>query len=110
MMDSVQAYARMTANMTPDQVAAAMPMHRKMVTNMIAQMTTDMQRAGVAPDPGWRTTADSLQRDLTRTTGMTKSQLKQALPAQNERLERLVSMYQETMAKAKANRYPQTYR
>jgi hypothetical protein len=101
MMDSMQAHARMMSKMSPDQMPAMVPAHRQMVTNMLDQMTRDMHDANVKPSAAWTATADSVRQGLGRLPEMTKSQLKDFMPAQCAQVSRLIGMYKETMATAK---------
>lgn len=101
MMDSMQAHARMMAKMSPDEMAAMVPMHRQMVTNILNQMTSSMRSANVEPSASWTATTDSVRHDLARLPDLTKSQLKDSIPSQCARVSRAIGMYKEMMATKK---------
>lgn len=99
MADSMQAEMKKMAAMTPDQMAAMLPMHRQMVGNMLAQMSSDMRSMNMPADAAWTALTDSVRQDLIRLPDMSKTELKQAIPAHHARVTRLMQMHKDMMAK-----------
>ena len=99
MADSMQAEMRTMAAMSPDQMAAMLPMHRQMVGNMLSQMSSDMRSMNMPADAAWTALTDSVRQDLIRLPDMSKTELKQAMPAHRARVTRLMQMHKDMMAK-----------
>ena len=99
MADSMQAEMRAMAAMTPDQMAAMLPIHRQMVGNMLAQMSSDMRSMNMPADAAWTALTDSVRQDLIRLPDMSKTELKQTLTAHLARVTRLMQMHKDMMAK-----------
>lgn len=99
MADSMQAEMQRMAAMTPDQMAAMLPMHRQMVGNMLAQMSSDMRSMNMPADAAWTALTDSVRQDLIRLPAMSKMELKQAMAAHQARVTRLMQMHKEMMAR-----------
>ena len=99
MGDSMQAEMKKMAAMTPDQMAAMLPMHRQMVGNMLSQMSSDMRSMNMPADAAWTALTDSVRQDLIRLPDMSKAELKQAITAHHARVTRLMQMHKDMMAK-----------
>lgn len=99
MADSMQAEMKKMAAMTPDQMAAMVPMHRQMVGNMLSQMSSDMRSMNMPADAAWTALTDSVRQDLIRLPDMSKAELKQVMPAHHARITRLMQMHKDMMAK-----------
>lgn len=99
MMDSMQAHMLMMTSMTADQIAATLPTHRRMVANMLSQMTTDMRSMNMPADAAWTATIDSVRQDLIRLPEMTRPEVKQAMPAHLSRVSRVMQIHKDMMAK-----------
>ena len=99
MMDSMQTHMKkMLGNMSADQMAAMVPMHRQMVGAMLSQMTTEARAMNVPANAAWTALSDSVRQDLARLPEMKKSELKQAMPEQCARVGRLMHAYKKMMA------------
>lgn len=96
-MDSMQTHMRMMDTMSADQIKAMQPVHRTMATNMLSQMTSDVQSMNMTVDAAWTATVDSVRQDLTRMADMSGPQLKAMMPAHDARLRRLMEMHQNMM-------------
>ena len=99
MLDSMQAHMRRVGHMNADQMAAMIPMHRQMVGDMLAQMTSESQAMNLPPNAAWNALADSVRQDLVRLPEMSKNEVKQAMPADCARVTRLIRMHQGMMAR-----------
>ena len=99
MADSMQAEMKKMASMSPDQMAAMLPMHRQMVGNMLSQMSTDMRSMNMPADAAWTALTDSVRQDLIRLPDMSKAELKQAIPPHHARVTRLMQMHKDMMGK-----------
>ena len=99
MADSMQAEMKTMAAMTPDQMAAMLPMHRQMVGNMLSQMSRDMRFMNMPADAAWTALTDSVRQDLIRLPDMSKAELKRAIPAHHARVMRLIQMHKDMMGK-----------
>lgn len=97
MMDSMQAHMRMTDGMTPEQMKASLPAHRKMVANMLSQMNADMRTMNMPADAAWNAAVDSVRQDLVRMPEMSAQELKEMMPARHARVTRLMEMHQRMM-------------
>jgi hypothetical protein len=86
-----------TGALSPSQMKAALPIHRQMVANMLAQMNGDMRSMNMAADPTWTALADSVRRDLVQLPDVPESQLPAAMPAHMGRVERLMAMHEKMM-------------
>ena len=99
MADSMQAEMKKMAAMSPDQMAAMLPMHRQMVGNMLSQMSSDMRAMNMPADAAWTALTDSVRQDLIRMPDMSKTELKQTVTAHHARVTRLMQMHKDMMAK-----------
>lgn len=97
MMAQMQSHMRMMDGVRPDSMLAALPTHRQMVANMIAQFNKDMRDMNMASDKAWNATVDSLRQDLTRMTEMSASDLQQFMSGHTARVSRLMTSHQAMM-------------
>jgi len=96
-MDSMRSEMSRMRAMSPADLRAAMPMHRQMTANMLAQMNADMRGMNMAGDPTWNALVDSVRQDLVRLPDVPASGLSSALTPHLARVERLMSMHQSMM-------------
>jgi hypothetical protein len=89
---------RMVA-MMPDSIHAAMPQHRQMVANMLAQMNREMSSMNMGADASWTATVDSIRSDLTSMPNMSAAEMAAMMPAHRARVERLMTMHQAMMGR-----------
>ena len=89
-MDSLRAQIRSMTLMTDAQVSAALQSHRQLVTAMLVNMSSHMERMGIAPSPAFTITADSVRGDLDRFDTMSADEVRRAMPAHEARLSRLL--------------------
>ena len=98
MMDSMQTHMKkMLGNMSADQMAAMVPMHREMVEAMLSQMTSEARTMNVPANAAWTALSDSVRQDLARLPAMNKNEMKQAMPEQCARVGRLMQTYKKMM-------------
>lgn len=95
--EQMRAHLRMMDGASADSLQALMPTHRQLVSNMMAQFTTDMRGMGMASDTAWNAIADALRQDLARMPGMSASELHQFMPAHGARVTRLVASHRTMM-------------
>lgn len=91
-MERMEAHMRAMEGASADSVQAMLPMHQRMVSNMIAQLNRDMGNMNMSGDTAWTATVDSVQRDLTRMPSMSSSELQQFTPGHHGRVTRLMGM------------------
>lgn len=82
----------------PESLAVALPAHRKMVANLIAQMNREMRDMDMAGDPAWTATVDSLRQDLVRLPELGAGELVDVMPAHRGRVQGLMEMHRNMMA------------
>ncbi len=80
-----------------DSVKAMLPMHRRMVANMLAQMTGEMRGMHMPADARWTATVDSLRQDLVHMPEMSGAELKAMMPAHMGRVTRLMDTHRTMM-------------
>ena len=80
--------------MTPGQMAAAMPAHQALASQMMSMMSTGMQGMNMQPDSGWVALSDSVSQDLTAMPGMTDGALQSRMQSHIGRMRRMMTMYQ----------------
>lgn len=98
MMDSMAVQMTRMEHMTPAQMQATMPMHRQMTANMMVQMTNEMRSMNMGTSPEWDATIDSIRQDLVRMPDMSARELKDFMPAHQERVQRLMDMHRTMMS------------
>lgn len=97
MMEQMQGHMRAMDGISADSMKAMLPMHRRMVANMISQFNRDMGEMKMTGDAAWTATIDSLRRDLTQMPEMTASELQQFKPAHHARLMRVMESHRTMM-------------
>lgn len=102
MMDSMQAHLRRMRGLSAGAMVKMLPIHRRMVADLLAQMTTDMYSTHMPADVAWTATMDSLQQDLIQLPELTKPELEQAMAAHRARLSRIITMHKEMIEKMTA--------
>jgi hypothetical protein len=93
----MQAHLRQMEGATGDSLIATRDQHRQMVANMLAQMNSEMRDMGMAADPEWNATVDSLRSDLTRMPEMSASEMVALMPDHRRRVEQLMASHEEMM-------------
>jgi hypothetical protein len=96
---AMRAHMERMSAMTPDSMHAAMPGHRQMVANMLAQMNREMSSMNMASDAAWTATVDSIRSDLTTMPNTSASEMAAMMPAHRARVGRLMSMHQAMMGR-----------
>ena len=94
MMEEMRATMR-TVQVSADSVRTAMPMHRQMASDMLAQMNKETSDMKIPTDVRWSGLMDSLREDLARMPGMSASELATLMPAHHGRLTRLMDLHHE---------------
>ena len=97
MMDGMQAHLRALDGAGADSLRAALPAHRQLLANLIAQMTREMRDMRMAGDASWDATVDSLRQDLTRLPDLGAAELARAMPDHRGRVERLMAAHRAMM-------------
>jgi hypothetical protein len=96
---AMRAHMEQMGSMMPESMHAAMPEHRQMVANMLAQMNREMSSMNMGADAAWTATVDSIRSDLTSMPNMTADEMAAMMPAHHARVERLMSMHQAMMGR-----------
>jgi hypothetical protein len=96
---AMRAHMERMSAMMPDSIHAAMPGHRQMVANMLAQMNREMSSMNMAADTAWTATVDSIRSDLTTMPNLSAEETAAMMPAHRARVERLMSMHQAMMGR-----------
>ena len=102
-IDSVGAQMRANEALNPAQVKALIPRHRRMVARMLSEMNGDVRRMQVTAIPGWTAIMDSVRRDLAKLPGLPAEELRDALPAHDARVLRLMQMHADLMKGSKTS-------
>ena len=97
MMQQMQAQMRTMMGASADSQMDMLPMHRRMVANMLAQMDAEMRRMNMAGDSAWNATGDSVRQDLARMREMSPAELQRFMRAHQQRVMRLMEMHQRMM-------------
>ncbi|HEX5831650.1 MAG TPA: hypothetical protein VFY16_11760 [Gemmatimonadaceae bacterium] len=98
MMERMDAHLVALEKTGPDSLAAALPAHRQMVANLIAQMNREMRDMDMTGDPAWNATVDSLRQDLVRLPEASAAELRELMPAHRSRVQRLTELHRRMMA------------
>lgn len=93
-MDSMQSQMRMMQTMTPEHMKAMIPMHRRMVANMLSSFDESMRKMNMPGDAAWKALSDSIRQDLNNLPEMSGSQLRGFMTGHHSRLMRLVTMHE----------------
>lgn len=80
-IDSLAAQMRADEALSPAQVKARLPAHRRMVTRILSELSGDVRRMHVPATPAWTAMLDSLRRDLARLSVLPIEELRDAMPA-----------------------------
>ena len=96
-IDSAAAQMRAIEALNPAQVRARLPAHRQGVANMLSQMNGPEQRMQVPSMPAWTALRDSVRRDLARLPRLPAEELRDAMPAHDARVLRLMQMHADLM-------------
>ena len=99
MMTQMQSQMQMMQGMSADSMHAALPQHRQISANMLAQMNREMQGMNMAGDTAWNATVDSLRQDLTRMPEMSAQELHAFMPEHQRRMMRLMEMHRTMMGR-----------
>lgn len=97
MMEEMRATMRAMQSASGDSLRAAIPMHRQMASDMLAQMNKEMADMKMPADASWSGLMDSLRQDLARMPGMSAGEVATLMPAHQGRLTRLMDLHHETM-------------
>ena len=88
MIEQVRADLRALDGASADSLRRALPAHRQLVANMIAEMNREMRDMRMQADAPWTATVDSLRQDLTRMPDLGGGELAAVMPAHRVRVER----------------------
>lgn len=99
MMEAMQAHLRALDGVRGDSLRAALPAHRQLLANLIAQMNREMRDMSMATDAAWDATVDSLRQDLTRMPDLSPGELADVMPAHRGRVDRLMASHREMLRK-----------
>jgi hypothetical protein len=97
-MDSMAAHMHSMDSASVASVRAMLPMHRQMVANMIAQMSSEMRGMKMTAESRWTSLMDSVRSDLVHMPDMSPQQLKTFVPAHHGRLTRLMQLHRDMIA------------
>ena len=97
MMTDMEAHLRAMRAATPDSLRRAVPTHRQLVANLVAQMNREMGDMNMAPDAPWTALVDSVRADLTRMPELDAGELARSAPDHHGRVERLVAAHRRMM-------------
>lgn len=100
-MEQLQTHMRMMDGAGADSIKAMLPMHREMVTNMLAQFDKDVRGMGMASSAAWSASVDSVRQDVIRMPAMTGPALQQSMAAHRSRVTRLMESHREMMGHMK---------
>lgn len=92
-IDSAAAQMRSLEALSPTQVQARLPAHRQGVANMLSEMNSGVRRMQVPLVPAWTAVRDSVRLDLARLPRLTAEELRDAMPAHDARVLRLMQMH-----------------
>ena len=98
LVDEMEASMQMMTSMSADSMETMLPMHRRLLSDMIARINQDMTAASLAGDAAWTATVDSLQDDLTRMPNFGDDELRAFMPAHQDRVMRLIRMHRSMTA------------
>ena len=106
MMEEMRATMRAMQSASGDSLRAAIPMHRQMASDMMAQMNREMAQMKITADSRWSGLMDSLRQDLARMPGINAGEVVRFLPAHHGRLTRLMDLHREVMQRQPAPARP----
>jgi len=93
MIEAMRTHVQTLADLTGEELIAAVPEHRRMLANLIAQMNTEMRDMGMTADPAWTAIVDSLRADLVRLPDLSVQELPVFMPPHTGRVTRLMEMH-----------------
>lgn len=96
-IDSAAAQMRSLEALSPTQVQARLPAYRQGVANMLSEMNSGVRRMQIPSVPAWTAVRDSVRRDLARLPRLTAEELRDAMPAYDARVLRLMQMHADLM-------------
>ena len=102
MIDEMRVHMRTMQAVSADSIRAGMPMHREMMTTMLAEMTRDVSEMKMPANTRWSALMDSVRQDMERMPGMDAAAMAVAMPMHHQRLTRLMDMHQHEMMQHKA--------
>ncbi|TFG44684.1 MAG: hypothetical protein E4H41_07060 [Gemmatimonadales bacterium] len=82
------------ATMTPAQMAAVMPAHEALTSQMMGTMDSGMQGMNMQRDSGWMALNDSVRQDLATMPDLSGAALQVRMQAHIGRMRRMMTMYQ----------------
>ena len=97
MIEQVTVELRALDGASADSLRRALPTHRQLVANLIAEMNREMRDMHMQADASWTATVDSLRQDLTRMPDLGSGELAAMMPAHRARLERLMQAHRTMM-------------
>ena len=97
MMEEMRATMRAMQTVNADSLHSALPMHRQMASDMLAQMNKEMADMKMPADARWSGLMDSLRQDLARMLEMSAGEVATIMPAHHGRLTRLMDLHHERM-------------
>lgn len=80
-------------SMTPAQMAAMMPAHGALASQMMSAMGAGMQGMNMEGGPGWAALGDSVRQDLTTMAGLSEAALQAHMQSHIGRMRRMMTMY-----------------
>jgi hypothetical protein len=102
MIEAMRTHMRTMQAVSADSIRAGMPMHREMMTSMLAEMTKDMSEMKMPANARWSALMDSVRQDMSNMLGMDANAMAAAMSAHHQRLTRLMDMHQHEMMQRKA--------
>lgn len=102
MTDSMKSQMRMIGSMAPERMKAMIPMHRRMVAEMLSSFDDAMRKMNMPADSAWTGLADSVRQDLVTLPGMSGGQLKDFMVQHHARLIRLMKMHEDMTASGRS--------
>ncbi len=93
MMADMEAHLRAMRGAAPDSLRRALPAHRQMVANMVAQMNREMSDMNMAADAAWTALVDSVRADLTGMPELSAEELARTMPDHRCRVDRLMTAH-----------------
>lgn len=91
LIDSVAADDSLIAHAAPAQIESLVPRHVQLVTHTLVLLQINRQKAGIADDPSWTATTDSVRADLRSMPSLSPTALTALLPAHVARVQRLIA-------------------
>lgn len=99
MMAQMQSHMQAMQGMSADSLEKALPEHRQMTANMMAQMNQQMK--GMSAGPEWNEAVDAVRQDLTRMPEMSAEELKAYMPEHQQHVTKLMELHRSMMGSMK---------